>query len=178
MGFLDARGVTGVAPAGKLFLSATGGYPSTTNGCADPVQVEFGTNDVDKWLADFDPDSDEFMQWSVPLPSDWDGGTVTAVFYWIANSASGNSAVWGLQARAAGDGDAIDQAFGAAQTVTDANTGQNNENISTTTVAITVANAGASRQIHWRAFRDADNVSDNLNVDARLDGIMVTFIRT
>ncbi|NIV28918.1 MAG: hypothetical protein GWN58_05225, partial [Anaerolineae bacterium] len=84
---------------GQLILTAAGGWPSTTNGCADVVKVEYGTNDVDLYLADFDPDSDEYMQWTVVMPSDYDGGTVTGVFYWLADSANANDVVWGLQGR-------------------------------------------------------------------------------
>lgn len=177
-GDTGADGDTGAASAGQLFLTAAGGWPSTTNGCATPVQVEYGTNDVDLWLADFDQTSDEFMQWTVAMPSDWDAGTVTAVFYWACDNASTNSAVWGLQGRSYGDSDAIDQAFGAAQTVTDANNAQNDVNISAATGSITITGAGASEMVQFRAYRDADNGSDNLPDDARLIGVMVTFTRS
>lgn len=143
------------------------------------MQVEYGTNDVDLWLADFDPTSDEYIQWDVGSPSDWDGGTVTGVVRWLADSASGDSAVWGLQGRSYADGEAIDQAWGAAQTVTDANTGQNQENVSAATAAITLAGTpAAGERWHFRGYRDADNGSDDLAADARLIGIMVTFTRS
>jgi len=112
------------------------------------------------------------------MPSDWDGGTVTVVFYWCADSASGNSVVWGMQGRSYQDSDAIDQAFGAAQTVTDANNAQNDMNISAATAAITITGAGASESVQYRAYRDADNGSDNLDADARLIGVMITFSRS
>jgi hypothetical protein len=128
---------------------------------------------------DFDPDSIEYAQWGAVWPSDYDGGTVTAVFYWEADSASGNSVVWALQGRSYGDGEAIDQAWGVAQTVTDANTGQNQENISAATAAITLAGTpAASEKFRFRAYRNATDGSDNLAVDARLTEIRVTFTRT
>ena len=143
------------------------------------MQVEYGTNDVDLYLADFDPDTDEFMQWTVVMPADYDAGTVTGQFYWLANTTSTNSAVWGLQGRSYADADAIDQAWGVAQTVTDANNGQNQLNISGLTGAITLAGGpAASELVQFRAYRDADNGSDNLTSDARLIGIRVTFTRT
>jgi hypothetical protein len=118
------------------------------------------------------------MQWTVALPSDWDAGTVTAVFYWAADSASTNNVVWGMQGRSYGDSDAIDQAFGTAQTVTDANNAQNDLNISAATAAITITGAGASEMVQFRGYRDADNGSDNLAADARLIGVMITFTRS
>jgi hypothetical protein len=113
------------------------------------------------------------------MPSDYDGGTVTAVFYWLANSASGNSVVWGLQGTAFADSDPIDTAWGAAQTVTDANNAQNDVNISAATAAITLAGGpAASELVQFRAYRDADNGSDDLAADARLIAIRITFTRS
>jgi len=156
-----------------------GGWPSTTTGCAEPTKVEFTTNDIDLYLADFDPDTDEYMQWTVVMPSDYDGGTVTGVFYWIANSASTNSAVWALQGRSYGDNEAIDQAWGAAQTVTDANNATNTLNISSATSAITLGGTpAASELVQFRGYRDANNGSDNLAADARLIAVRVTFTRS
>jgi hypothetical protein len=130
-------------------------------------------------VADFDPTSDEYMQWTVAMPSDYDGGTVTGVFYWIADSASGDDVVWALQGRSYADSDAVDQAWGAAQTVTDTNNAQNDVNISAATGAITLAGGpAASEMVQFRGYRDADNVADDLAADARLVGIMVTFTRT
>jgi hypothetical protein len=141
--------------------------------------VEYGTNDVDLYVADFDPTSDEYMQWTVVMPSDYDAGTVTGVFYWLADSASGNSVVWGLQGQAYADSDPIDAAWGVAQTVTDANNAQNDVNITAATAAITLANGpAASELVQFRAYRDADNGSDNLAADARLIAVRVTFTRT
>ena len=174
-----STGPTGTAPSGQIILTAVGGWPSTTNGCADPQQIEYGTNDIDLWVADFDGTTDEFMQWIVVMPSDYDAGTVTAVFHWLADSASGDNVIWALQGRAYGDGEAIDQAWGTAQAVTDTNTGQNQENITAATAAITLRGTPAANEhAQFRAYRDADNVSDDLAADARLIAIRITFTRT
>lgn len=169
----------GAAVSGQIILTAAGGWPSTTNGCANPAKVEFGTNDVDLYVMDFDPGSIEYAQWGGVMPDDYDGGTVTGVFHWIADSASGNSVVLALQGRCYGDGEGIDQPWGVAQIVTDANTGQNQENITAATAAITFAGTpAASEKFQFRAYRYATHGSDNLAVDARLTEIRVTFTRT
>jgi hypothetical protein len=130
------------------------------------------------YLADFDASTDEFIQWTVVMPSDWDAGTVTGVFYWIADSASTNSAVWGLQGRSYGDNEAIDQAWGVAKEVTDANNAQNTLNISGATAAITLAGTpAASEMVQFRAYRNANDGSDDLAADARLIAVRVTFTR-
>ncbi|MBD3268531.1 hypothetical protein GF373_17825 [bacterium] len=164
---------------GQIFLPASAGWPSTTNGCADPTQVEFGTNDIDIYLADFDPDSDEYMQFGFVMPSDYDGGTITAQFYWTADSGSSDDVVWGLQAVALGDGISLDQAWGAEKQVVDTHEGTANYMDQTDlTDAITIAGTPApSKYVQIRVRRDADSGSDTLSADARLIGIMISFDR-
>jgi len=138
------------------------------------------TNDVDIQAAAFDAAADEFMQWTIAMPSDYDGGTVTAVFYWTANSTSTNSVVWGLQGRSYGDDEAFDQVWGTAQTVTDANKSTARDlNITAATSAITLAGTPAASELaQFRAYRNADDGADDLAVDAELIGVMVTFTRS
>lgn len=171
-------GPQGPAPTGVIILTAKGGSPTKTNGCASPIQVEYGV--VNLWVADFDPSSEEGMQWDFSLPSDWDGGTVTAVFKWLANSATLGDVIWGLQGLSLGNGEAVNQALGTYVTVTDTNTGQNYLNVSAATAAITLAGTPAgSEGVVFRAFRQAGNVLDTLNgVDARLWQVVLTFARS
>jgi hypothetical protein len=112
------------------------------------------------------------------MPTDWNGGTVTAQFYWFAQSASLNNVVWGIQARAYSDGSAIDQAYGAAQETTDANTGNTFVNISEVTAALTIAGASAGGQhVQWQVFRDGTNGSDNLAATAELFYVLIQYTR-
>jgi len=61
--------------------------------------------------------SQTFTNWGLAMPSDNNGGTVTAIFYWTTTVATGN-VVWGIAGRAFNDGDVFDQAVGTPQTVT------------------------------------------------------------
>jgi hypothetical protein len=140
--------------------------------------VEYGTNDVDIWALDFDDTSVEYAQWGGVLPSDYDGGTMTAVFYWRADSASGNSVVWGIQGIAYADSDPLDTAWGDPQEIIDANNAQNDNNQSAATAAMTLAGSPAAGQkVQFRAYRDPTDGSDDLVGDARLSEIRVTFTR-
>lgn len=178
-GATGATGPTGPAPAGKIFLTAAGMWPSTTNGAATNVKVESSTNKQNVFLLDFDASSDEYVEATFAMPSDWNGGTITAQFYWLANSSSTNSAVWGIQGRSYGDNEDLDQSWGSAQTVTDANNGTNKVNISAATPAMTFAGTPAAGElIQLRIYRDADNGSDNLAADARLLGVLISFTRS
>jgi hypothetical protein len=115
-----------------------------------------------------------------PLPSDYGGGTFTAQFYWTANSTSTNSVVWGIQGRAYADGDAIDQAWGTAQEVTDANgSAAYTERISGATSAITVAGTtpAAGQMLRWRIYRLGSG-SDNLAASAILESVLINYTRS
>jgi hypothetical protein len=163
----------------QFWLSGAGGWPSATAPCAYPTQVEMPTNDVNLKTLDFDKDTQEHAEWTFGMPSDYGGGTVTAIFYWTANSTSTNSVIFGLQARCFTDDDALDQAFGTAQEVTDANKATAYDlNKTAATAAITIAGTpAAGKMVQWKAYRKAADGSDNLAVDAKLIGIQITYTR-
>jgi hypothetical protein len=163
---------------GEIQLTAASGLARTTGGCAAPEQVELSTNKINLVVADFDKDTDEYMQWSLTMPTSYDGGTVTAQFHWIGANAATDSVVWGLQGRAHADASTLDAAMGTAQIVTDANGGANILNISGSTAAITLAGTPAGGQdVIFQAYRDADNGDDDYAYDARLWKVVVTYTR-
>jgi len=172
-------GPTGPAPSGKIWLTAAGGWPSTTSG-AEQSKKEYGTNDVDLYVLAFDKDNDEYAQWTVAMPSDWDGGTVTAEFYWTYDTGSAAEVVvWGIQGRSYGDDEAVDQAWGTAQTVSDAAIAAGDVHVSAATSAVTLAGTPAAGElVQFRVFRDANSASDTLAGDALLLGVMITFTRS
>lgn len=118
-----------------------------------------------------------FIEWEMPLPHDYNGGTVTAKFYWLTTSASTNSVVWGLQAVSFPDNTAINTAFGTAQEVTDANNAANTVNQSASTAAITIAGTPAADvYCQFRAYRKGSG-SDNLGANALLLCVQVQYTR-
>lgn len=113
------------------------------------------------------------------LPSDYDGGTLTAKFYWTANSTSTNSVVWTISGVAIGDDETLDVAPGTAQTVTDANKSTAYKlSISDATSAITLAGTPAADE-YCRLLigRDPTNGSDTLAATARLLKVVLTYTR-
>jgi hypothetical protein len=177
--FLNAAGLFNEIAA-NIVLTAGGGWPSTTSGAADPVKVEFATNKQNLWLMDFaDGASKLYAEWTVTMPADYNGGTVTAVFYWTVNSTSTNSVVWGIQARAWGDFETIDQPWGTAVEVTDAASGTANQVLVTnSTSAMTIAGTpAANKVVQFRVYRDPANASDTLAATARLISVKLTYTR-
>ncbi len=130
---------------------------------------------MDLWSLDFDQTTDEFAQFTVWMPEDWDGGTITAKFAWSAPSGSGD-VIWGLQGQSYTNDDPLDATWGAAQTVTDTLLLAGDMHYSPTTAAITIAGSPAAGEvIQLRVFRDAD--TDDLTGDAQLLGIKVFYTR-
>lgn len=165
---------------GQLYLSAAGMWPSTTSGMAAAALVESTTNKLNTYFMDAsDSASKLYAECTVAMPSDWDGGTFTAQFYWLAAGTSTTSVVWGLQGRSFGDLETLDQAFGTAGEATDAHSATANQvQISAATSAITVAGTPAAGElVQFRAYRDSANASDTFAATARLLGIMINYTK-
>ena len=163
---------------GQLILTAGGGWPSITNGAQSPTLTATATNAVNFYSINFADAAQTFANWAMPMPSDYNGGTITAVFYWMSNNVSTNSVVWGFQGRAYADSDAIDQAFGTAQTVTDANNATRDVNISAATAAITLGGTpAASNFVQFRCYRDGAAGGDTSAAVAELLAIRITYTR-
>jgi len=176
-----SSGSGGVAPDGVLVLTARGGEPRTDSGCGVATKREIGTtNHIDKYVLPFDKDADEFAQWSeIVMPTDWDGGTITARFVWTCDAGVGGAnkaACWGLRGRSWGDDEAIDQALGTAQFVTDTWLADKDTHISAVTSAITLAGTPAAGElVTFEVQRDVSE--DDLAGDAWLITVLIEFTR-
>jgi hypothetical protein len=162
---------------GEIFIPASAIWPSTTNGCANLVKREYTTNDADLMVLGFDKDSDEFAQFTLAMPRDWNAGTFTAVFHWTtAGGSSSQTVTWAIQGRCHPDSAPLDQSWGTAQVIQDTWLAADDYHISGSTPAITVAGTtGAGRGVQMRIYRDVS--ADNLASDADLIGIMLTYTR-
>ncbi|WP_193183282.1 LamG domain-containing protein [Nisaea sediminum] len=142
-----------------------GAQTRTTNG-AELYESEAATNDVMKGGYAFDPDTEEGVQYYGWLPKSYNGGTVTAIIAWTADSGSGD-VVWGVRAKVLGNGDTIDSAFGTEVTVTDMLTGAGEFCIADVTGAITPAGTLAGNKLLIvQLVRKAADGSDTLAADA------------
>jgi hypothetical protein len=161
--------------AQQIWIPASQMIARTTAGAAVGT-VETTTNQVMLSTLDFDAATDEFAQLSFVAPKRWDLGTVTAEFVWShAATVTNFDVIWAIQGMALSDGEAADTAFGTAVSVTD--TGGTTDDVyrSPATAAVTIAGTPAANDlIVMQIYRDADDAADNLAVDARLQGVMVT----
>jgi hypothetical protein len=155
-------------------------WPSLTAGSSTNTKTEQPTNDQNVYTLDFDQTTAENAEGNLGMPSDWDGGTVTAQFYWMATGTSTNSVVWKCEARSYGDAETLDQAWGTLQQVTDAHTATALQVlISAATPAITIGGTPAAGElVLFRVGRLPGDGSDNLAADAMLLGVMVNYTRS
>ena len=169
-----AGGGGGGGGSTNVWIPAAQWIPRTTTGCGIDSR-ELSTNKINTDELLFDPAAIEYAQAMVVLPNNWNAGTVTARFFWTASTGSG-AVVWALRARSYADDDALDQAMGTAQSVTDTLLATNDMHISAATSAITIGgNVANGNAIIFEAYRDATNGSDTLGSDARFLGLQVTY---
>lgn len=174
----EVRALLGSGAKQSIMLTAAGGRPTTTAGCGGSAQIEAGTNDVDYAVLEFDKDTDEFAFWGPPAtPDNWDGGTLTAVFYWTTAAGGAAETVrWSIQMAARDDGEDIDDAWGAAVTVDDTWIGDGKVHKSAVSGAITPDTAGTRAGgdlLFVRVMRDVSG--DDLGGDARLIGVKLEY---
>jgi len=152
----------------EIWIPAIGMVARVTNGAA-PFSTELATNDVMINGYDFDTSTVEGVGFFIALPKQWNEGTVTFKGYWTAASGSGTVA-WSLQGAARSDDDAMDQAYGTAQTSTDTLITANDVHESPESSAITITGTPAAEDLCFFLLTRATG-SDTLGVDARLLGI-------
>lgn len=165
---------TGSGGATNIWIPASAWIPRTTTGCGiDSRETSTHRVNTDELL--FDTTTEEYAQAMVMIPNNYNLGTVTARFYWTAASGSGGVA-WGLRGRAYADDDALDQAQGTGQVVTDTLIAANDMHVTSATSAITLAGTpAANRPVQFEIYREVGNASDTLGVDARLLGVEILY---
>ena len=161
----------------NVWIPAAQWIPRTTTGCGIN-SLETTTNKVNYDVLEFDPNTNEFAQCAVVMPSNWNASVgVTAKFHWTAATGSG-AVVWGLSGRAYGDNTALDQSntTAGAVTVTDTLLTVAYEHITSATSAITLAGSPAAGQmVIFQLYRDAASTSDTLGSDAQFLGVEISY---
>jgi hypothetical protein len=159
-----------------IWIPATAMVSRTTNG-AGAGTVEMTTNKNMLKTLDFDASTQEFAQFTIRMPTSWDEGTVTFAPVWSHPSTTTNfGVVWGLAAVAFSNDDAMDTAYGTAQTSTDTGGTTNDLYEGPESSAITVAGTPAAGDtVFFQINRTVADGSDTMAVDARLHGIALKY---
>lgn len=163
-----------------LYVPAGAMIPLTTNG-AEAGTKEYVTNDIMQDYLAFDTTTEEFAAFNIPMPENWDRGTLKAKFFWAPltdSGAVGDTVEWEIAAGALSNGDAIDAALGTSQVINDAVvTGESASlHITAATPALTVGGTPSlGDMIHFKISRNVSN--DNHGYDALLFGVLLQFAR-
>ncbi len=160
-------------PAGAAISSATSGALNTDR--------EYPTHNVNIDLIEFSPIVDEYAEFSVVLPDNWDLGTLKAKFYWTYDTTpvSGTSVEFGIEATAKSNDDPLDVAWGTEVVITDTAIAVNDLHITSATSAITIGGTiSIGDFINIRISRNTTSVSDDLSCPVLLVGVLIQFYRS
>ena len=159
-----------------IWVPASAMYASTTNPCADLVQVETTALRPDLKCLDFDPSSDEFAQFSVAFPKSWNEGTITFQPYWTVTGTNAGTVAWQLGGIAASSDDTINTAFGTlVAPAALAHSGTSNDlMVSVESGAVTIAGSPAVGDLCFFQI-NRDISADAQTGDARLLGIKLFY---
>ena len=130
--------------------------PEATSGATEVAPNTSGMTNGENWVSlDFPSGSVTYAQIGYVMPPMWDGGNVYATFYLTDTGGSG-TVIMGWQGVCMASGDALNTAFGTAQTVTTTMGAINTETISAESPATTFGGTtGASNYCFIRVYRPA-----------------------
>jgi hypothetical protein len=162
-----------------MWVGAGAMIPTVTAGAVAGTE-ELATNDVMVDYFAFPTGSDAFVNFSVVMPEQWDGGTLKAKFYWKSSNTDTGDVQWKIASVAHADSGALDTAFGTAVAVGTDDVGLGTDNdlhITAATAAMTVAGTPAEGElVIFQIMRDVSG--DNYNADAHLMGVLIQYRET
>lgn len=153
--------------------------PRNSGGCGVMEVIEPSANGPNYRGLPFDATTQEYAQFTIPLPTKWNRGTITAKFLWThASAAADNRVAWNIAGVAVSNDDAFNVAFGTARQVNDGASSGGTANdlyLSDATAAITIAGTPAAGDlICFQVSRVAtDATYDIMSVDAYLLGVIL-----
>jgi len=164
----------------NLYIPAKSFLPTTTAGCAALANVELATNDIQIEYLAFDGASEEFATVSLPMPEDWNRGTIKAKFFWMpaTGCTAADTVEWEIAAVAISNDDPIDATLGTGQVISDVVlTGVEADlHIAGPTPAITIGGTPAlGDYVHFKVSRNVGG-TDDMEEDAWLLGVWIQYL--
>lgn len=163
--------VSGGTGVQTIWVPAISMYSRTTNG-AEAGIVESTTNRVMTRTYDFDGNTQEFVQFTIRMPKQWDEGTIQFQPYWTAVTANSGNVEFSMAAVSLSNNDDIDTAFGTAQASRLNFISNNKIHVGPLSANITVAGTPTAGDVTM--FQLARDVADDtLIADADLIGVAI-----
>lgn len=152
---------------------------STTGGASGPNHTELTTNKQNIVTMDFADGSDLKAEFSLALPASYGGESFTFRVRWLAAGTATDGVAFGIEARAVGNNEAIDGAWGTQVLIGDAHTATaNNELHTDESAAVTPSNTPAAGDtVYFRLQRKASSTSpsDSLAQTVKVLGVDIDF---
>lgn len=177
----DGSNLTGLHKQGvqTIWVPASAMKASTTDGASGLTTVETTAGNPDLNVFDFATDADDYVQFTIGMPKNWDEGVINAQFYWTSTATDTDGVTWGIQGIALSDNASIDTAFsgGTPQIIDDANQSAAEELLITAeTPDITIGGTPAAGDLcFFRVFRDVSDSNDTAAEAARLLGVKLLY---
>lgn len=151
--------------------------PTASAGSAPVTAFATSTGKPDIVALSFDASVDQYASFVWRMPKSWNEGSIIASFEWTHPTTTTDfDVVWGIQAVAAGAGDAIDTSYGAGAQVTDTGGTEHVLYRSSVTSAISIAASPTTYDdIFLRIYRKASDAADTMAVDARLINVVLIY---
>lgn len=150
--------------------------PTASGGCAALATVATSANHPDVTSLDFDQTTAEHAQLRHVFGEVAQTGNVSLQFMWShASGGSSFGVAWVVKGVNIADDGTIDVAFGPVQTAHDTGGTANDHHTSPKTGYVKFTSAAALDRIVLDVSRDPTDPADTLDLDARLEGILVWY---
>ena len=164
-----------------IYVDAGGMVPAVTNGAIASTEEMHATNFTTLDYLTFLTSTEQYADFKLVMPEQYDNGVIKAKFYWKpADAEASVSVVWGIKAYAATDSDALTGAsgvWGTEQVIEDVSLNTVDDlHISATTPAITIAGTPAEGKLVFvRVFRKVAASADDYADSAELLGLNIQY---
>jgi len=115
-------------------------------------------NGVNYAWASFSHSAAARLQWVIPMPAGWNGGTITAIIGWTCTGTAGGTVKWTLKGYRITDGATLNATLGTLGSVTDTFISANYLHVTSETSALTIS--GSGNLVILELIRDYANDTD------------------
>ena len=167
-----------------MYIDAAAMVPAVTNGAIANTEEMHATNFTTLDFLSFSTSTEQYADFKIVMPEQYNNGTIKAKFYWKpADAEASVSVVWGIKAYAATDSDALTGAsgvWGTEQVIEDVSLNTVDDlHISATTPAITIAGTPAEGKLVFvRVFRKVAASDDDYADAAELLGVNLQYVES
>tara|TARA_R110001606_G_scaffold197901_1_gene345434 strand:+ start:606 stop:1958 length:1353 start_codon:yes stop_codon:yes gene_type:complete len=183
-GALKATGAVTGRNYRTMYIDAAAMVPAVTNGAIANTEEMHATNFTTLDFLSFSTSTEQYADFKIVMPEQYNNGTIKAKFYWKpADAEASVSVVWGIKAYAATNSDALTGAsgvWGTEQVIEDVSLNTVDDlHISATTPAVTIAGTPAEGKLVFvRVFRKVAATDDDYADAAELLGVNLQYVES